>query len=183
MSRVDVAELAFVANDLYYEGSFAFLLPDALADAVRRAQDGLMLSSGLPAQPVPHLTLQYLGRCTGYQLRRNHEHLAACVPQPPVVRFTGVSVFSEDGIIRNVHLAVEASAELDAARVLVRKRYLELPWGSAALRGEWPYRPHVSILDGVALRNMPHLAADLMPSEPVRLARATILVRHVEDFT
>ena len=182
VNRADIAELAFVANDLRYEGSFVFLLPDALTDAVRRARDELALQDGFPAQPVPHMTLQFLGVCTGYELRRSHDHLATHVPQPPAVRFTGLSSFGQDGDVRNVHIAVEPSDQIDAARALVREHYLELPWARAALRDEWPFRPHVSVLDGVALREVPQLPADLVPVELVTLGRATILLRQIDGL-
>jgi 2'-5' RNA ligase len=182
VNRVDVVELAFVADDMRYEASFVFLLPDAVGDAIRRVQDEWALKHGTPAQPSPHLTLQYLGVCDGAKLRGAHKHFEGHVPQPPTVLLEGCSSFVERGIVRNVHIVVESSADLQGIRESVRKRYLELPWAFAALRDEWPFKPHISILEGVTLSDVPEVTAGHIPAGLVPLARAAILARQVGDL-
>lgn len=141
-----------------YEMALVGTLPEAVSSEIQRLRRRLLIAVGGSApQLPPHLTILYLGIMSPSEALRTWAHMAAFRHPSVCAEVGSVGTFKSGAHIVNLHVRIEPIAQLQILHDAARIHYESLPWAISARRSAHDFVPHVSILDGVHLREpVPH---------------------------
>lgn len=128
-----------------YETALVFDVSRAVHAAVARLRERSVLSGHASWQARPHLTILFVG----FPDRETLERLERALRGPPFatleVPLSGFGCFETQGVITNLHIAVEPVPELLAVHEWARSRCESVGWQPPPEYVGSHYLPHITV--------------------------------------